>query len=119
MSFKVRKLNHDNDWTFGRGLNDYLNGHEKVEQMICTRIKEIKGDWFANTRIGIDYYNLLGQKGTLKMLESSVYETAKATEGVLSITSVSSDLNHKTRTGIINVRGKTIYDKKFELSIGI
>ena len=119
MTFKVRKIGLGNDWIFGRGLHDYVMGHEKVEQMLVTRIREVKGDWFANTNIGIDYYNLLGNRGTLKELERQIDRVARATEGVLIVTEVSSEVDYKTRTAIVLIRGRTIYDKSFELSIGI
>ena len=119
MSYKVRKLDKNKDFTFGHGLLDYVNAHAKVEQMICTRVREIKGDWFANTNTGIDYYNLIGQRGTMPVIESQVFDVAKSTEGVLVVDSVSSVLDRKNRAATITVTGKTIYNEKFALSIGI
>lgn len=59
---RVRALDINGDWTFGKGQNDYLTGNAAVSQNIGTRLESFLGDCFFDQSAGIDWFNLLGAK---------------------------------------------------------
>lgn len=71
---RVRALDIDHDWQFGKGQNDYLRDQKAVMQSIKTRLMEFLNDCFFNTGAGIDWFNLLGSKNqtALNLAISSV-----------------------------------------------
>lgn len=71
---RVRAVDSDNDWLFGKGQNDYVRNIMAITQNIKTRLQEFLGDCFFNTGAGIDWFNRLGGKDltALKLDISSV-----------------------------------------------
>ena len=63
----VRALDSNHDWTFGRGLSNYVRDQASVEQDLNTRLNSFLGDCFFDIAAGIDWFNLLGTKNTLGM----------------------------------------------------
>lgn len=59
---RVRALDANHDWLFGKGQNDYLTANAAVTQNINTRLNSFLGDCFFDTTAGIDWFNLLGSK---------------------------------------------------------
>lgn len=59
---RVRALDIDHDWQFGKGANDYLQGRAATVQNINTRLYEFLGDCFFNNGAGISWFTLLGGK---------------------------------------------------------
>ena len=62
---RVRALDAQGDWTFGKGGNNYKTGILAVAQNIKTRVSSFLGDCFFATNQGIDWFNLLGSKDPL------------------------------------------------------
>lgn len=88
----VRALDTDNDWTFGKGKNDYKAGNDAVAQDLQTRINSFLGDCFFDQAAGIDWFNLLGAKDKLAV-QIAVSTVILNTAGVQSILELSMDLN--------------------------
>tara|TARA_Y100001963_G_scaffold17759_1_gene21922 strand:- start:19761 stop:20111 length:351 start_codon:yes stop_codon:yes gene_type:complete len=63
----VRAIDQNNDWTFGKGKNNYKFGVAEIAQNIKTRLQSFLGDCFFETNAGIDWFNLLGSKSVLKL----------------------------------------------------
>ncbi len=59
---RVRALDVDHDWLFGKGQNDYKRNLDAVVQNINTRLNSFLGDCFFALADGIDWFNLLGSK---------------------------------------------------------
>lgn len=81
---KFRNLDTLNDWTWGKGLQDYSTDAAAVRLDLATRLRSWVGDCFFDMGAGIDWKNLLdfGQVGPLKnAIKSLVIKTA----GVLNI----------------------------------
>jgi hypothetical protein len=51
-----------NQWTFGKGQNNYVTGTSGIVQNINTRLSSFLGDCYFNLGAGIDWFNLLGTK---------------------------------------------------------
>lgn len=83
----IRAVDENNDWTFGKGKNDYLSGNNAIAQNIKTRILCFLGDCFFDTFAGIDWFNFIGGKNTLQLnlaISSVILNTAYVT-GILQL----------------------------------
>lgn len=88
----VRALDVNDDWTFGRGRNNYLSGRDAIAQDIVTRLRSFLGDCFFATQDGIDWFNLLGNKSEVA-INLSVGSVILNTTGVTSILELSFELD--------------------------
>ena len=63
MFIKMRNIDSKGDWCFGNNLQDY--GDYKISTMnnIKTRLQSIKYDCFFDLTSGIDWFNILGNRG--------------------------------------------------------
>lgn len=59
---RVRGIDANGDWLFGKGANDYLTANAAVQQNIATRLRSFLGDCFCDLGAGVDWFNLLGAK---------------------------------------------------------
>lgn len=79
-----RNLDGSNDWCFGSGRSDYVNGHNEVALNVKTRVLCFLGDCFFDTEAGIDWWNRL-DKNQLSSLEVELKDVIIKTDGVVSI----------------------------------
>ena len=93
---RVRALDSNHDWTFGRGKNDYFSSRNAVKQNIKTRVLSFYNDCFFALNDGIDWFALLGTKNRIG-LEVAVNATILNTQDVLSVIQVLSVLDPVTR----------------------
>lgn len=112
---RVRRLN-GHDWTFGRGRADYVKDQAAIAQNIKTRLLSFKNDWFLDIDANIDWMNLLGQRGTEKIIENEVTRVVLTTSGVVRINSLS--LQNKERRVIIEANITTIFGND-TITVGI
>lgn len=104
---RVRAIDIENDWLFGKGQNDYRQNVDAVTQTIKTRLQSFLGDCFFDTGAGIDWFNLLGGKSTLQLnlaIKAVILNTENVT-GILELfTLLDSD-----RTFTVQYRVQTTY----------
>lgn len=112
---RVRRLN-GHDWTFGRGRADYVKDQAAIAQNIKTRLLSFKNDWFLDIDANVDWMNLLGQRGTEKIIENEVARVILTTSGVVRINSLS--LQNKERRVIIEANITTIFGND-TITVGI
>lgn len=93
---RVRSLDIDGDWTFGKGQNNYKTDSKAIQQNLSTRLRSFLGDCFFATTEGIDWWNLLGAKSTIP-LNLAINATILKTTGVTGIvkSTLTSDNNRK------------------------
>jgi hypothetical protein len=84
----LRALDNDNDWTFGAGLANYINGVAAINQKLASRLKSFKNDNPLNMDDNIDWNDLLGRKGTQDTILREIERVALQTVGVTQITSL-------------------------------
>lgn len=113
---RVRALDENNDWTFGKGQNDYKTARAAVAQNIKTRLQSFLGDCFFSISSGIDWFNLLGTKNQLA-LNLAVSATVLNTTGVLNIVSSSMRLDTDRRLSF-TFSVNTIFGEVFVTSTG-
>lgn len=92
----VRSITATNEWTFGRGKNNYLQRNQAIIQMIKTRLQSFLGDCFFSVEEGIDWFNLLGAKNQVA-LELAISSVILNTEGVTGLVSLNLVLNSARR----------------------
>lgn len=84
---RVRALDINHDWTFGKGQNDYLRDQRAITQNINTRLYMFLGDCFFDTAAGIDWFTFLGSKDRtgLNLAVSAVILNTNDVTGILQL----------------------------------
>lgn len=113
---RVRK-NNGGDWSFGRGRADYVKDNEAIKQNVETRLKSFKNDWFLDIDANIDWFDLLGRKGTQAEIEREVERVTLATEGVLQVNKL--QLTKRLRNVIISIDITTIFNDRLTIGLGL
>ncbi len=85
---RVAGIDSTGDWQFGRGRASYRIRSNMILQNVVTNLKCLVNDWFLDTEYGIDWYYLLGTKGTQDQIIRSVSAMTLATFGVREIVDV-------------------------------
>ena len=87
---RVRAIDENHDWQFGKGQNDYLQGRAACVQNINTRLYEFLGDCFFNNGAGISWFTLLGSKDQtgLNLAISAVILNTQDVTGINQLTAV-------------------------------
>lgn len=116
---KVRGLDSNGDWTFGKGLANYKRNDSAISQNVATRLKSFKNDWFLDTDANIDWFSILGNKNNEQTIKLEVTRVVKATEGVLRVNSVEIVEVDADRRAVIEVDFDTINNKNLRERIGI
>lgn len=73
-----------------------------VRQRVAINLKLIYGEWFANTTLGVPYFESIFGKGTKDVADSIIRETISNTEGIVLLTSYTSSVDQQSR--ILTVR---------------
>lgn len=105
----VSSITSDGDWTFGRGRAGYKKNTPQIRQSVVTRLRCLFGDWFLDTQDGIDWYALLGRRGTQPQVLREIEKRVLTTDGVRSIEKLEI-INNANRVMTIGLRFTTIYD---------
>ncbi len=111
-----RAIQQDNDWLFGKGINDYFRDSNAIAANIKTRIQSWIGDCFFALADGIDWTSRLdvGQKDALvEELKSNVLNAF----GVVGINSVEVIFDGITRRITILYDIQTIFSPSFQATI--
>lgn len=107
MSEIVRALDENGEWTFGRGLNNYLSGNAAVAQDIACNLSMFLGDCFFQTNAGIDWFNLLGSKNQPAIL-LAINAAILNTLGVTGLLQTSVNLS-ENRVLSVTYKVQTVY----------
>lgn len=92
----IRNLTDLNDWTFGKGIQNYKTDKDAILLNVKTRLQSWVGDCFYATAGGVDYNNYM-DIGTKDFLDSDIKRIILQSEGVLKINSYVSTLDRDTR----------------------
>lgn len=80
---RVRAIDDNNDWTFGRGRNDYRRDQDALGQRLKTRLQSFLGDCFFAQTEGIDWFELAGSKRQTELalaISAVILNTDEVTE---------------------------------------
>lgn len=104
----VRAIDINNDWTFGKGRNNYVSNNAAIEQLIQTRLQSFLGDCFFALSDGLDWFNLLGSKNQIA-LELAVRSIILNTTGVTELVDSSVIYEPSTRVLTMKYTVNTVY----------
>ena len=78
---------------------------EEVRQKVEIRLKTFRGEWFANVRAGLPYFqSMFGKNITKSFIDTQIKTTVLKTSGVTSMKEFSSSINPKTREYSANIK---------------
>lgn len=84
----VRRLDENGDLTFGGGRGDYLqNSVAAVVQVVWTRLRLWRGEWFLDTEEGTPWSQAVLGFGTRDLIEPALRARILGTPGVTDIVS--------------------------------
>lgn len=109
---RVRAIDSDGDWTYGKGRNDYKSGVLATAQNIKTRLNSFLGDCFFDTGAGIDWFNLLGAKSELNLslaLRATIINTRDVT-GLLELFFILDEERHAAISYKVQTTYSTVAD---------
>lgn len=96
---KVRSVDFNNDWEFGKGKSNYKSGLNACAQNIKTRLQSFISDCFFATDEGLDWFKFMGGKDTIE-LKLAVAAVILKTPDVISIEEVSTRTDNDRRITI-------------------
>ncbi len=108
----VSALDKDDDWTLGRGRNNYITGGAAIAQKVKCRVRSFKNDNPLNMDDNIDWIYLLSEKNTELETLREIERVVLATDGVMRIIDLSMTVNKKTRKQVVELRIETVFDEQ-------
>lgn len=108
-----RNLDNNNDWTFGKGKNDYLIRNDAILLNIKTRLLSFLNDCFFDLNSGIDWLNRLGLKSQDVLLENDISQIIQKSDDVTGITSIETQFDSVKRTFLASYTIDTIFSKSY------
>jgi hypothetical protein len=113
---RYRQLSPTGDYVFGTGTRFLVNTPEAVAQAIRTRMSLIIGEWFLDTKEGLDVNQILGT-GTATTRDFEVQARILGTKGVKSLLSYSSNVSPSRRftvtANVDTVYGAVLFSETF------
>lgn len=91
---RVRSVNEDGSWQYGKGRNDYKSEIAAVAQNIKTRLLTFLGECFYSTNSGLDWFTLCGSKN-FEQLSLVVSVCILNSENVTGINQLSFDVDNE------------------------
>lgn len=107
---KVRKLDNNNDMTFGSGnLNFHQDSIEGVAQNVYTVLSLWLGEWFLDTTAGTDWAGKCLGKNTTRSAENEIRRAVLGTDGVKEIVSLNTIYNRTNRQLTVDMSINTLF----------
>ena len=110
---RIRSIDSDNDWNFGKGKQSYIKDNNALMQNLKTRIQSFVNDCFFDITAGIDWFNLLGSKDQENIV-ASVRKVIIDTEGVTRINTIDIYTDSVTRNLQVTYNINTQYTNNVE-----
>jgi len=96
---KVRNIDANNDWEFGKGKSNYKSKIAACAQNIKTRLQSFLGDCFFATDEGLDWFSYMGGKNTAE-LKLAIAAILLKTQDVISVEEVTTFTNNNRKITI-------------------
>lgn len=113
---RVRRLDHNHDWTFGQGLANYADKSEAIAQCVKTRLWSFTNDWFLDLEHGLPWLEKMGRTVNLSDWELRIKKQVLQTKGVVSITEYDANFEPNRRKMTIELSYLDIYGKENSVS---
>ena len=112
-----RALGTDNDWTFGKGEENYLFDQAAIALNIRTRLLSFLNDCFFDMGAGVDWIFYFGTPGKSQEIILRSRAVILQSYGVVSVNSVKLNVNRVTRAAILEYNINTIYTVNYSENI--
>ncbi|KUZ98083.1 hypothetical protein WI40_13845 [Burkholderia ubonensis] len=113
---RVRRLDADGDWTFGRGRADYADRSESVAQRVVTRLRSFRGDWFLDLDHGIPWIERMERGNERERLESDIKRQILGTAGIARILAFDITINGAKRRMTVTATLLDVFNNEFAIS---
>ena len=101
------KLGTDNDLVIENDDFVIIDGSAAIAQHLTIRLQFFLGEWFLDTRIGIDYFGQVFSKGVDITAVNAIFkQTILTTPGIVSIQQYASDFDPGEREFSIDFQAK-------------
>jgi hypothetical protein len=104
-----RSLDSNGDWQFGNGLGSYAKQERAVVLDVQTALQTFLGDAFWQATFGIDWFNLLGSRGTQAAIVAACRAMIATRWGVTGILTAAAALDRATRSLTLQFTISTVY----------
>ena len=115
---RIRRLDSNNDWMFGRGTSNYALNDEAIKQNVASRLRSFKNDWLLDTDKNIDWLTILGQLNNEDTIRNEVQRVTLATEGVTEVVSIDI-ITDTNRHADISIVFNTVFSDLTRLGVTI
>lgn len=113
----IRNIDANNDWTFGKGKQNYAQEDNAIATNLKTRLQSFLNDCFFDMEAGLDWFNILG-KDREKLL-SEVKKCIVTSYGIYRLNDVDVYFDREKREITITYNVDTIYSPNLEGIIGV
>ena len=113
-----RAITSQNDFTFGQEVAGYLTQEAAIEADVKTALQSWTNDCFWSQQDFVDWYHRLDY-GQESNLETELRSVVLRRYGVLSVTSLTANLNRSTRNCLITINMTTIYSPSVSLLVNL
>ena len=103
------KINTDGTFNIINGNIELVTGQDAIAQDIRSAIQTIRGEYFLDSSVGIDYFNEILIKNYNPIIIENAFKNAILERpGVVQITSFVFDVNKTNRSATLNFSAQTI-----------
>lgn len=116
---RVRRIDNDDDWTFGAGRANYAQTSESVAQRVKTRLQSFVTDWFLNLDHGLPWFARMERPLNLNAIERAIRQQILTTKGVTEILEYEQLFDSVTRTLTVTASVRDIYGSEQSISTNL
>lgn len=112
---RVRALDNNWDFNFGRSRQDYASESLATAYDVKQKILCWFNDCFFDMQSGIDYKNLLGRKGGKQTIDNAIKKILAVQPDIIEITFFDSSVTDRKYS--LTARFKTVYGETIEVKV--
>lgn len=112
---RVRALDNNWDFNFGRSRQDYASESLATAYDVKQKILCWFNDCFFDMQSGIDYKNLLGRKGGKQTIDNAIKKILAIQPDIIEITYFDSSVTDRRYS--LTARFKTVYGETIEVKV--
>jgi hypothetical protein len=116
---KIRALDSLGDWLFGKGIQSYALADNAIGENIQTRILSFFKDCWFDQNAGLDWFRLLGSKGTEDEITLSLRALILQSYGVVKCNELSVNLDRQARNLSLQYSINTINSENYTNTVEV
>ena len=93
----------NNDYSFGNGQADIITGLDECLQKCKTTLMQLRGEWFLDSRDGVPWGDVLGQRTDTQLLTETIKKTLLGIDTVTSVDAISVDMGERQALVIASI----------------